>query len=137
VAARSKARKRALDVLYESDIRSGDAREILVSRTEQADPPVGEYAAVLVEGVLANRSRIDEVIETYAQGWEIGRMPAVDRNILRIALFEILFQSEIDTAVAIDEAVELAKALSTDDSPSYINGLLGRVAPLARSLTGE
>jgi len=137
VAARSKARKRALDVLYESDIRSGDAREILVSRTEQADPPVGEYAAVLVEGVLANRSRIDEVIETYAQGWEIGRMPAVDRNILRIALFEILFQSEIDTAVAIDEAVELAKALSTDDSPSYINGLLGRVAPMARSLTGE
>ena len=137
MAARSKARKRALDVLYESDIRSGDAREILVSRTEQADPPVGEYAAVLVEGVLANRSRIDEVIETYAQGWEIGRMPAVDRNILRIALFEILFQSEIDTAVAIDEAVELAKALSTDDSPSYINGLLGRVAPLARSLTGE
>ncbi|MEI6249680.1 MAG: transcription antitermination factor NusB [Actinomycetes bacterium] len=137
MAARSKARKRALDVLYESDIRSGDAREILVSRTEQADPPVGEYAAVLVEGVLANRSRIDEVIETYAQGWEIGRMPAVDRNILRIALFEILFQSEIDTAVAIDEAVELAKALSTDDSPSYINGLLGRVAPMARSLTGE
>ena len=137
MAARSKARKRALDVLYESDIRSGDAREILVSRTEQADPPVGEYAAVLVEGVLANRSRIDEVIETYAQGWEIGRMPTVDRNILRIALFEILFQSEIDTAVAIDEAVELAKALSTDDSPSYINGLLGRVAPMARSLTGE
>jgi len=137
VAARSKARKRALDVLYESDIRSGDARDILASRKEQADPPVGEYAAVLVEGVLANRSRIDEVIETYAQGWEIGRMPAVDRNILRIALFEILFQSEIDTAVAIDEAVELAKALSTDDSPSYINGLLGRVAPMARSLIGE
>ena len=136
MAARSKARKRALDVLYESDIRSGDALAILASRKEQADPPVGEYASVLVEGVLANRSRIDEVIETYAQGWEIGRMPAVDRNILRIALFEILFQSEIDTAVAIDE-VELAKALSTDDSPGYINGLLGRVAPISSSLSGE
>jgi N utilization substance protein B len=124
VGARSKARKRALDVLYESDLRGSDTVSTLSERLLQSDPPVPEYAVELVEGVMAHRERIDELLATYAVGWTLDRMPAVDRNILRIGAYELLWRDEVPDAVALDEAVELARALSTDESPKFVNGLL-------------
>ena len=127
MAARTKARKRALDVLYEADLRDADAAEILARRVAQADPPVSDYAVELVEGTTAHRERIDELIATYAEGWTIDRMPAVDRNLLRLAIFELLWSPDVPDPVVISEAVELAKSLSTDESPRFINGLLARL----------
>ncbi|MDX6223717.1 MAG: transcription antitermination protein NusB [Frankiales bacterium] len=124
MGARSKARKRALDVLYEADLRGSDAVSTLSERLLQSDPPVPEYAVELVEGVLAHRERIDELLATYAVGWTLERMPAVDRNILRIGAFELLWREDIPDAVALDEAVELARGLSTEESPKFVNGLL-------------
>jgi N utilization substance protein B len=127
VAARSKARKRALDVLYETDLRATDALATVGERVARADPPVPEYAVSLVEGVTEHRDRIDEIIASYAEGWTLERMPAVDRNVLRIGVYELLWREDIPDAVAIDEAIELAKILSTDDSPKFINGVLARI----------
>ncbi|MGI8867633.1 MAG: transcription antitermination factor NusB [Mycobacteriales bacterium] len=128
MAARSKARKRALDLLFEADVRGTDAVSTVAERIAAgAGPPLADYALTLIEGVVQQRARIDEVIATYAEGWEISRMPGVDRNVLRIAVWELLW-GEVPDGVAINEAVELAKTLSTDDSPRFINGVLGRVA---------
>ena len=127
MAARSKARKRALDVLYESDVRGTDAVTTLAERLAQADPPVPDYAVELVEGVTANRALLDQVLGEHAEGWTVDRMPPVDRAVLRLALYELLVRDDIPDAVVIDEAVELAKSLSTDESPRYVNGVLGRV----------
>lgn len=127
MAARSKARKRALDVLYESDVRGVDALRTLSERVALADPPVNDYTIELVEGVQANRGRIDRILSDYAEGWTLERMPDVDRAVLRIGVYELLVRDEIPDAVAIDEAVELAKTLSTDESPRFVNGVLGRV----------
>jgi N utilization substance protein B len=133
VAARSKARKRALDLLFEADQRGLDAVALLADRLARIGsgtpdgPAVPEYAAEIVEGVCAQRERIDELISTYAQGWTMDRMPAVDRIVLRIGTWELLFNESVPPAVAIDEAVELASALSTDDSPAFVNGLLARL----------
>ncbi len=135
MGARSKARKRALDVLYEADLRETSALETAGLRVAQADPPVPAYAVQIVEGVVAHRARIDELITTYAQEWAIDRMPAVDRNVLRIGIYELLYEPDVPDGVAIDEAVELAKKLSTDDSPRFVNGLLARVLQLKPSLT--
>jgi len=134
--ARRKARRRALDVLYESDLRELDALEVLRTKpglAERFDDVRGvpEYAVLLVEGVAAHRDRIDELIGSYAEGWTLDRMPPVDRNLCRIAVYELLWGDDIDDAVAISEAVELAKELSTDDSPRYLNGVLGRIAEYA------
>jgi N utilization substance protein B len=126
-SARRKARKRALDMLYESDLRGTDPLSTTRDRLAQADPPVPEYAVTLVEGVTERRDRIDELLTTYAEGWTLDRMPAVDRNILRVAIYELLWRDDVPDAVAIDEAVELAKELSTDESPKFVNGLLGRL----------
>lgn len=134
MAARSKARKRALDVLFEADQRGLDPVQVLAQRLPAADPPVPEYAVTLVEGVVAHRERIDELLSTYSQGWTLDRMPAVDRTILRLGLFELLWADDVPDAVAVDEAVELAKALSTDDSPSFVNGLLGRLVRMKPTL---
>jgi N utilization substance protein B len=134
VAARRKARKRALDLLYESELRDSDVVTMMAERLASADPPVPDYAVSLIEGVTREQSRIDEVIATYAEGWTLSRMPAVDRGLLRIAVYELLWCADIPDAVAVDEAVELAKELSTDDSPRFINGLLGRIL-LARPAT--
>jgi N utilization substance protein B len=128
VTARSKARKRALDVLFEADLRGTDATATLSAWTERADPPVQDYARLLVEGVIVNRERIDELLTAYSEAWSLERMPLVDRAVLRLAAFEILFCPDIPDAVAIDEAVELAKTLSTEDSPGFINGVLARIA---------
>ena len=132
MSARRKARKRALDFLYESDIRSASPLELLGSR-DASELSQSEYVVELLTGVEANKSKIDELITTYAQGWDMDRMPAIDRNILRIALFEILFKSDLDDQVAASEAVEIAGELSTDDSAQYINGILGRIIILKPS----
>jgi N utilization substance protein B len=127
VTARRKARKRALDILFESDMRGIDLLATLAQRLAAADPPVNEYSVALVEGVAEHRERIDELLATHAVGWTLDRMPAVDRNLLRLATYELLWRDDVPDAVAIDEAVSLARELSTDDSPAFVNGLLGRV----------
>jgi N utilization substance protein B len=127
VAARSKARKRAVDVLYESDARGVPATATLSERVALADPPVNDYTVELVEGVQANAARIDEILGRYAEGWTVGRMPGVDRAVLRLGVYELLWRADVPDAVVIDEAVELAKTLSTDESPRFVNGVLARV----------
>ncbi len=142
MGARSKARKRALDVLYEADVRGTDARSTLQERLAQADPPVAAYAVALVEGVLAHRDLIDTVLRRVAVDWSLERMPPVDRNVLRIGAYEVVWADDVPDSVAISEAVELATSLSTDQSPSFVNGVLARVLELkaevlAVDLAGE
>jgi N utilization substance protein B len=127
MSARSKARKRALDVLFEAEQRSAPVLETLSGRVAAADPPVAQYTVELVEGVVANQERIDELLATYSKDWSLDRMPAVDRAILRLATYELLWRDDVPDAVVIDEAVTLAGSLSTDESPGFINGLLGRL----------
>jgi len=127
MAARSKARKRAVDVLYEADLRSSDPLAVLRDRIADGNPPVPEHAVRLVEGAVEQQARIDELIEEHAAGWSLDRLPDVDRAILRMAVYELLWVDDVPDAVVIDEAVELAKTLSTDDSPSYVNGVLGGI----------
>jgi N utilization substance protein B len=134
--ARGKARKRALDVLYEADLRGVDPITTVADRLAQADPPVPQYTVELIEGVTGRRARIDELISTYSEGWTLDRMPPVDRNLLRIAIYELLWCDSVPDAVAISEAVELAKDLSTDESPRFVNGLLGRLQLLKAELVG-
>ena len=134
MSARSKARKRALDILFEAEQRGLEPLKLLAERLPGAQPPVPQYAVELVEGVVANQGRIDELLSTYSQGWPLERMPAVDRNVLRIGTWELLWNDEVPVAVAIDEAVELARLLSTDESPSFINGLLGRLVEVKPSV---
>jgi N utilization substance protein B len=132
--ARRKARKRALDVLYEADLRDRNIARTLddyVARLESPRPEHLPYAVSLVEGVASHLDRIDELIASYAEGWTIDRMPVVDRNLARIAVYELLYVDDVDDPVAITEAVELAKELSTDDSPRFLNGILGRIADYA------
>ena len=134
MGARTKARKRAVDVLYEADRRQVDPLVTLKDRLAQSDPPVPEYAVTLVEGVVARRTRIDELLETYAQDWTLDRFPAVDLAVLRVGVFELLWCDDVPDAVAVSEAVELAASLSTDDSPAFVNGLLGRLLQLKPAL---
>jgi N utilization substance protein B len=132
VSARRKARKRALDFLYEADIRGSNALDLLDSRPAE-ELSQGDYVKELLVGVETHRVKIDELITTYAQGWDMDRMPAIDRNILRIALVEILWSENLDDQIAISEAIEIATELSTDDSAKYINGVLGRIVILKPS----
>ena len=139
--ARSKARKQALDLLFEADIRGTSVMDTLSARLLQSTQeegsdarPIREYAHALISGVTERRRKIDELISTYAQGWDMDRLPAVDRNILRIAIFEILWANEIPDPVAIDEALNLAKLLSTDESAGYIHGVLGRISSIKEDL---
>jgi N utilization substance protein B len=138
VSARSKARKAALDLLYEADIRGTNAVETLNLRDvveEGPDArPIREYTRELVNGVGENYRKIDELITTYAQGWDMDRLPAVDRNILRLGIYEILWSTTIPDGVAIDEALTLARELSTDDSAGFIHGVLGRISSIKDSL---
>ncbi len=132
--ARRKARKRALDVLYEADMRDKPPVEVLAGYLERIERPLPDhidYTTGLVEGVARHLDRIDELIASYAEGWTIDRMPVIDRNLARIAIYELLYVDEIDDPVAISEAVELAKQMSTDDSPRFLNGILGRIAEFA------
>ncbi len=138
MATRSKARRRALEVLFEADLKGADPSRILadrVARSQQltaqdTDPRIGEYTIELVSGVVEHLDRIDALIETYSIGWPLERMPAVDRNVLRLGVFELLWGVDVPEVVAIDEAVSLAQELSTADSPQFVNGLLDRLREL-------
>jgi len=138
VSARSKARKQSLDLLYESDIRGKASLDLLALRDVAEEGPdarpMRDYTKVLITGVDANKRKIDELISTYAQGWDMDRLPAVDRNILRLGIYELLWQEDVPDGVAIDEALALAKELSTDESSGYIHGVLGRIASIRGDL---
>ncbi|MBP8535605.1 transcription antitermination factor NusB [Streptomyces sp. MK37H] len=142
MAARNKARKRAFQILFEADQRGSAVRTVLadwirLARTDDRQPPVSEYTMQLVEGYAQHIDRIDELIATYAVGWTLDRMPVVDRNILRLGAYELVWEDATPDAVVIDEAVQLAKEFSTDDSPAFVNGLLGRIKELKPSLRRE
>jgi len=124
--ARSKARKRALDILFEAEQRGSPVLDLLAERITLGSPPVPAYAA--------HSARIDELISRYAEGWTLDRMPAVDRNVLRIGVYELLWAADVPDGVAISEAVLLARDLSTDASPAFVNGLLARIAELKPTL---
>jgi N utilization substance protein B len=133
MSARTKARKRALDILFQADVRGDDVATTLAAEAKRAaSEPARQaswlYAREIVDGVIDNREAIDEQITTFSKDWPLSRMPAVDRALLRLAAWEILYNDEVPTAVAIDEAVELAKEFSTDDSPSFVHGVLARIA---------
>ncbi|MDT0379079.1 transcription antitermination factor NusB [Streptomyces sp. DSM 42041] len=139
MAARNKARKRAFQILFEADQRGSAVTDVLAdwirhARSDPRQPPVGEYTMELVEGYAEHAERIDELLSTYSVGWTLDRMPDVDRSILRLGAYELLWSQETPDAVVLDEAVQLAKEFSTDDSPSFVNGLLGRLKDLGPSL---
>ncbi len=134
MAARSKARKRALDILFEAEIRGEPVLELLRLRTQEGTPPVPGYAGELVRGVHEHAEKIDALLTEHAQGWTLDRMPAVDRNVLRIGAYELLWRDDVPDSVAISEAVVLAGQLSTDDSSSFVNGLLARLLELKPTL---
>jgi len=123
--ARTKARKRALDVLYAAEMRGQDPVDELETAIAAGDGPTNPYTETLVRGVVAHQPRIDELLASYSERWSLDRMPAVDRTALRIGAFELLFSDEVPDAVAVTEAVALVRNLSTDDSPSFVNGILG------------
>ena len=139
MSARTKARKAALDILFEADIRGTSTLDLLNQRLVQDEGqdarPVREFTQELIIGIEAHRRKIDELITTYAQGWDMDRLPNVDRNVLRLAIFEILWLPEVPDAVVIDEALTLVKELSTDDSGGYVHGVLGRVSAIKDDLS--
>jgi N utilization substance protein B len=138
VSARSKARKQTLDLLYEADIRSTSAADLLALRDVNEEGPdarpIREFTKLLIAGVTENKRKIDELISTYAQGWDMDRLPAVDRNILRLGIYEIVWSADLDDGIAIDEALTLARELSTDESAGYIHGVLGRISSIKDSI---
>ncbi len=133
MGVRTKARKRAIDLLYGADLREISLNAAIAMEAERASKEPDRwnswaYAREIVEGIGEHGDEIDELIETYAQGWTINRMPVTDRAIVRIGIWEILFNDTVPDSVAISEAVEAAKSLSTEDSAGFVNGLLGRIA---------
>ena len=134
MSARSKARKRALDLLYASEMRKRSAIEAMEQQAETTQ--LNEYTVELVRGVTEHRARLDEVISSYAKDWTLGRMPAVDRNVLRLATFEVLYVDDVPDAVAVSEALNLVRDLSTDESPAFVNGVLGNIVRDRDSLVG-
>lgn len=136
VSARSKARKRALDILFEAEQRGVNAETLLAERIAKptTEHPLGDYTVEIVRGVIARWTQINELLATYSQGWSIDRMPAVDRAILRIGAWEVVYSEAVPDGVAIFEAVTLAASLSTDDSPTFVNGLLARLSEVKPTL---
>ena len=136
MAARTKARKRALDLLFEAEQRGVNASELLRERLAApvTEAPLSEFTADLVTGVVEHWTQVDELIATYSHGWTMQRMPAVDRAILRLGAYEVLYSTDVPEAVAISEWVGLATELSTDDSPRFVNGLLARLAEVKPTL---
>lgn len=135
MSARTKARKRALDVLFEADQRSVSALEVLTRSEAAASVPLNSWVSTLVNGVTEHAVTIDETIETYSEGWALDRMPAVDRALARIAVYELVYQADVPDAVTIDEIVSLASEISTDESPAFLNGLLGRIAAIKHRIS--
>ena len=136
MSARSKARKRALDLLFEAESRGLNLGSLLAQRIESpvTEHPLPGYTRVLVAGVVDHWTDIDEALTTYSQGWSLERMPDVDRAILRLGAWEILFNDEVPDGVAVSEAVALATELSTDESPKFVNGLLARLVEVKPTL---
>ncbi|HET7476998.1 MAG TPA: transcription antitermination factor NusB [Dermatophilaceae bacterium] len=136
MSARSKARKKALELLFEADQRGIDAAGLLAERVARptTQAPLPQFTVDLVAGVVSKWDALNELLATYSHGWTVERMPAVDRSILRIGAYEVVYAQDIPDGVAISEAVELAKMLSTDDSPSFVNGLLSRIAEVKPTL---
>lgn len=140
----SKDRRRAVDLLFEADQRrrAGDqvaTLDLLARRLAGTDglKPMRDYATRIVEGVVAHSDRIDELLASYSQGWTLERMPAVDLALLRVGVWELLWSEEVPDAVAVEQATNLAAELSTDDSPAFVNGLLGQLQRLAPALRDE
>jgi N utilization substance protein B len=129
VSGRSKARKRALDVLFEAESRGVPALDVLAERINVAHPPLNDYVSELVTGVVANSEQIDALLTQNTAGWPLDRMPAVDRNVLRLGVYEVL-KGEVPPAVVLSQAVELVADLSTDESPAFVNGLLAKIVEL-------
>ena len=127
MAARTKARKRALDLLYASELRGESATVALDRAIDEGEGPTNSYTADLVRGVVEHLARIDEVLSSYSEGWTLDRMPAVDRNVLRLGVFELLYVDDVPDPVAVSEAMALVRDLSTDESPQFVNGILGAV----------
>ena len=127
MSARSKARKRALDLIFAAEARGRAPGEFLAEQIDAGEEPTNDYTVTLVNGVAERLARIDEVISTYAEGWTLDRMPAVDRNVLRLAVLEVLWVDDVPDAVAVSEALNLVRDLSTDESPSFVNGILGNI----------
>ena len=127
MSARSKARKRALDLIFAAEARGRTPGDFLAEQIEAGEEPTNDYTVTLVTGVADRLQRIDELLATYAEGWSLKRMPAVDRNVLRLAVFEVLWVDDVPDAVAVSEAMNLVRELSTDDSPAFVNGVLGNV----------
>ena len=127
---RTKARQRAVESLFEAEQRGVTSPDVF-----ERNPDVNDYAVELATLVEQHIDRIDEVIATYSQAWPLDRMPAVDRAIVRVGVAELLWKPEVDSGVAVSEAVEIAGTLSTPESGKFINGLLGQVATIRESLT--
>ncbi len=127
MVARTKARKRALDVLFASELRSENPVEALERAIAEGEGPTNDYSATLVRGVVEHQARIDELLASYSEGWSLERMPAVDRNVLRLGVFEVLYADDVPDAVAVTEAMTLVRELSTDESPAFVNGVLGNI----------
>jgi len=136
VSARSKARKRALDLVFAAEARGRTPGDFLADQVAAGEAPTNPYTTTLVEGVAERLERIDELISTYAEGWSLARMPAVDRNVLRLAVLEVLWIDDVPDAVAVSEAVNLVKELSTDESPAFVNGVLGNIVRDKAALKG-
>lgn len=134
MSARTRARRRALELLFEAEQRGLPEAEVVRLRSGDPDYPMKPYAVEIVDGVVAHREEIDELVQTYARGWSLERMPAVDRALLRIAVWEMLFNDEVDDPVAISEVVDLARSFSTDESPKFINGVLDRIRSVKPTL---
>ena len=134
MSARGKARSRAIEILFEAEQRSATVSEVIQRRRDNTEQLINPYTVQVVDGVIAKQAQIDEILRTYAQGWTLERMPAVDRVILRVGVWELLFNDEVPDGVAVSEAVAQARTLSTDDSPAFVNGLLGRIQQLKPTL---
>ena len=134
MSTRSKARKAALDLLYEGDIRKTPAVDLLHTRVTDLEYVIRDFTKELVDGVELHKRKLDELITTYSQGWDMDRMPVIDRNILRLAIFELLWSSDVPASVAISEALELDQTLSTEKSNKYINGVLSKILEIKPDL---
>ena len=135
MSARGKARKRALDILFASELRSESPVVALDRAIAEGEGPTNDYTAVLVRGVVEHQARIDGLLSKYAQGWSLQRMPAVDRNVLRLGVWEVLYAEDVPDAVAVSEAMNLVRDLSTDESPAFVNGVLGGIVRDKESLS--
>ena len=134
MSARGRARTRAVEVLFEAEQRDEPALEVMSRRRAHDDKQLGAYTEEIIRGVLLRRQEIDEAVQTWSRGWTLERMPAVDRTLLRVGAWELLYNDDVPDAVAVSEAVALAAQLSTDDSPEFVNGLLGRLQQVKPTL---